>query len=139
MYIYIGIYLYTHHTRWYVCIYIFIHTHTHTHTGAHADAGIRNCMLDLPLYQFNPSEQRKPVEEWTEDQVSVWLGQVALVFFLSKKRRLFFQEGARGRSFLWLGKVGKFTFSLFFSFKNELRKLASVCDMDRLREGDWRS
>jgi hypothetical protein len=92
VYIYIGIYLYTHHTRWYVCIYIFIHTHTHTHTGAHADAGIRNCMLDLPLYQFNPSEQRKPVEEWTEDQVSVWLGQVALIFFYQKKEDCFFRR-----------------------------------------------
>ena len=34
-------------------------------------------MIDLPLHQFNPSVQRKPVEEWTEDEVSVWLGQVA--------------------------------------------------------------
>ncbi len=84
MYIYICIHTHAHthtHTE--------THTHTHTHTGAHADAGIQNCMLDLPLYQFNPSEQRKPVEEWTEDQVSVWLGQVALVFLGGGQRTKF--------------------------------------------------
>ena len=40
--------------------------------GAHGAASIQNCMLDLPLHQFNPSAQRKPVEEWSEEEVSIW-------------------------------------------------------------------
>ena len=44
--------------------------------GAYGEASISNCSLNLPLYQFNPSEQLKPMQEWTEEEVSIWLGQV---------------------------------------------------------------
>ena len=46
--------------------------------GAHAHSGIQNCMLDLPLRTFNPTDLLKPVEAWSEEEVGVWLGQVCI-------------------------------------------------------------
>jgi len=43
--------------------------------GGSPEYSIRNCVLDLPLYLFNPSES-KPMAEWSEAEVSAWLGCV---------------------------------------------------------------
>ncbi len=120
-------------------VYIYLYTHTHTHTQAPTlTQAFETACWTYPCTNSTLPSSASPWKSGRRIKFPCGLDRLRL-FFLSKKRRLFFQEGARGRSFLWLGKVGKFTFSLFFSFKNELRKLASVCDMDRLREGDWRS
>jgi len=67
--------------------------------GADPEYAIRNCVLDLPLFLFDPTNQRKPLPEWTEDEVSMWLGNVAHGRFA----RIVLPEGKRdGRGLLSL-------------------------------------
>ena len=44
------------------------------HHSAAGDRAVQNCVINVPLHLVGVGQ--KPIDEWSEHEVSVWLGQV---------------------------------------------------------------
>ena len=80
IYIYINIYVCTYSTYVYIyiythvmCVYIYIYIYIYNCSAA-GDCAVQNCVINVPLHLVGVGQ--KPIDKWSEHEVSVWLGQV---------------------------------------------------------------